>query len=428
VHRRSFRRVLPAAALALGLATVGLVATSATANTFSPITCLTNCTAVFDTANGTFTSDPAVTQLTATVTGAAGEIATGAGPLAASSVGGPGGSTTVDLGTAYAAVPIAVVVGTTAGSAGSASSIASGTLIAIAGGGGQAGFAGALDIAANQVSATYPGGTGGSPSGPGVTSGTAGTAFGTATENGEGGVSAGGPGGTGTGNNGTAGTNSNGTGIVAGGAGGSLAIASINPPSPTTYTGGVGGQGYAGGGGGAVATGIDGGDLTIESVGAGGGGSGFLASGFTATSGTPNTSLGSVTFTYSFTPTATTTATSVHRGDTIPVVISGLPSNVPFTLVFDGVTVGSGTSDPAGGATISFVVSATQAGGSFPVQVVVGGAVAASTTNVAVVVPALAATGVVVSPWVVGGAALFVVVGILLLVLRRRLAPGRARL
>jgi hypothetical protein len=416
MHRRAVRSL--AAALTLGgLAAFVLGAGSAAADSASSATCLTGCTAVFDTAGGTgtFTADPSVTSLTVTVQGAAGAPATTAGPLASTSIGGPGGSTTVDLlGSSFASGPLAVTVGATGGAASVASG---GNLIVVAGGGGGAGYVGRLDLP-DQIFSTYAGGTGGSPSAPGVTAGTAGTVLLNPASNGAGGATTGGAAGAsaGGGTTGTAGANSNGATVAAGGAGASQTVLAVN-------TAGAGGSGFAGGGGGSIARNLrDSDDNPFDVVGAGGGGSGFLATGLTATAGTANTGAASVTFRYSFSPTVSTTATTVQPGGTVPVAIAGLPANVPFTLVFDGTTVASGMSGANGSATSSFVVAASQAPGSFPVQLVVGGTVAASTSDVTIPRPELAATGVTVAGWTAPGAVAAIVLGILLVVFRRRTA------
>lgn len=428
MRRRLIRTIVPASAVALGLAAVVFGAAPATADSVSPATCLSGCTAVFDTVGTTtFTVPPAAVDVTATVVGAAGAAAPVAITLDPTAVGGPGGDATVDLGTNYSGASLDVSVGGTGGG----SSIASGgSLLAVAGGGGGGGYAGLLNLP-GQIFATYPGGVGGSPAAPGVAAGTSGSAFGTLAANGGGGTSAGGVGGSGDAA-GTSGVAPDDTQVVAGGLGGTLVINS------TTHTGGAGGSGYSGGGGGAIARNVPNGDDSVDVVAPGGGGSGFLAAGLTATTGPANAGGASVTFTWSFAPTASTTTTTAHPGDAITVSVAGLPSNVPFTVTFDGATVATGTSDPSGAATVTFTVAADQELGSFPVQIVVGGAVAASTTDVAVVAApvttptttpttsastgTLAATGSTLPVWLIAISALAIAAGAGMLVLRRRMA------
>jgi len=288
--------------LALGVASVGLIAGPAFADSQSPSTCVTACTAVFTTAGSTptFVVPNGITSLTVTVTGGKGAEASSSIQVSGTQ-GGPGGSTTVDLGAVAGGTTYQVTVG----NIGEGSSVSrAGTLLVVAGGGGQAGFLGRLNLP-DQVSGDFAGGTGGSPTGPGIFAGTDGTTPNGTTENGHGGaVAAGGAAGTGD-TNGTDGTNPNTTSIVAGGAGASEVVPVQDPPNPdvpTTFTAGNGGSGYSGGGGGAITRGLlDGDGNPFDVVGGGGGGSGFLAPGLTATAGTLNsTTTGSVTFTYSF--------------------------------------------------------------------------------------------------------------------------------
>ena len=217
---------------------------------------------------------------------------------------------------------------------------------------------------------------------------------------------------------------------MAGGTGSTIAIGAVD------RTGGAGGAGYAGGGAGGVMRNVSNGDLDIDVVAPGGGGSGYLAPGLTATANPGNPGIAEVTVTWSYAPAATTTSSvvaSVLPGATVPVSVTGLPAGVAFTATFDGTTVFSGTSDANGAAAFSFVLASTQRAGSFPVQIVVGSAVAASTAPVTVAAVAatavdpaapgaatLAATGSSV-PWIIVVVAVVLLAGgAVLLVIRAR--------
>ncbi|MFJ3391728.1 hypothetical protein [Leifsonia aquatica] len=422
------RRLLPATLSVLGaVATAALLAVAPTAAVGAPApVCITDCTVTFDTPSTGIVGIPVgVTSVSATVTGGAGApVAAQISPDPAG-VGGTGGSATIDLGAAYAGKTLGFTVG---GVGGGSSISADGSTLAIAGGGGGAGYAGLLTLP-DQVFASYAGGAGGAPATTGVTPGGSGAAFGTLPANGIGGSTVGGAGGTGVAP-GTAGLSPAGGLPVAGGTGSTIAIGAFD------RTGGAGGAGYAGGGAGGVMRNVSNGDLDIDVVAPGGGGSGYLAPGLTATANPGNPGVAAVTVTWSFSPAATTTSStvaSVLPGATVPVSVTGLPAGVAFAGTFDGTTVFSGTSDANGAATFSFVLADTQRAGSFPVQIVVGTAVVASTAPVTVAAVAataanpaapgaatLAATGSSV-PWIiVVVAAVLVVGGAVLLVIRAR--------
>lgn len=86
------------------------------------------------------------------------------------SVGGPGGVTTVSFGSDYAGQTLWFAVGGTEQGSALQDSDAVMNLLAVAGGGGQGGYAGRFDLP-DQIFATYPGGEGGAPSGPGIAPG-----------------------------------------------------------------------------------------------------------------------------------------------------------------------------------------------------------------------------------------------------------------
>ena len=381
-----------------GAAIVGIVAVtlagafsgSASADSLPAADCVTACTATFDTAGATDTLliPTGITSLTATIAGAAGAPASFAITNDPTAVGGPGGATLVDLGTAYAGDTLTFGIGNT----GHGSYLQDGsTLLAVAGGGGGGGYAGLLDDP-GQIFATYPGGNGGAPSAPGVAPGANGAAFGSLAANGGGGTAAAGTAGTGdfdaTAGGATTTVTAVDSTLAAGGTGGTF----TDGTTSITHNGGAGGSGYTGGGGGAIARNVPNGDDNVDVVAPGGGGAGYLDASLTAQDEPFNTGTGSVSFTWSFTPTITTTTTTAHRGDTVPVTITGLPANEPFTVVFDGTTVITGTSDGSGDATESFVVGSGQVAGSFALSLVAGGSTAATSDPVTVIV-VLAATG-----------------------------------
>jgi hypothetical protein len=385
------RRLSGAALVGLiALACTSFFAAPATADTPAPADCVTACTSTFDTVLGAglFTVPDGITSLTATVAGAAGAPPPVTITSDPSAVGGSGGVTTVDLGASYANEPIVFGVGGT----GEGSYIQTPTtLLAVAGGGGGGGYAAYLDDA-GQILATYPGGNGGAPSAPGVAPGASGAAFGSLAANGGGGTVAAGVAGTGD-DNGTAGgattiTSFAGSILAAGGTGGTF----TDTTTTITHHGGAGGSGYTGGGGGAISRNVPNGDVPADVVAPGGGGAGYLDASLTAQDEPFNTGGGYVSFTWSFTPTISTTTTTAHRGDAVPVTITGLPANEPFTVTFDGTTVVTGASDGSGDATESFVVGSGQVAGSFALSLVAGGDTVATSDPVTVIV-VLAATG-----------------------------------
>ena len=286
------------------LAGAALLAAPAAADT-PPITGCTSCTATYNSAgeSATFVVPTKIKTLTVTVSGAAGGTVPEALTSLPDPVGGSGGVTTVNLGTAYAGQTLLLGVG----HVGQGSFIqTTSLLLAVAGGGGSNGYAGYLDDAPPQVFATYLGGAGGSPAGPGIAPGADGTAFpGTPVgqdANGLGGTATGGAGGTGDdpGSDGGAAMllNPAGSTLAPGGAGGSY----TDPATNVTHVGGAGGTGYTGGGGGAVATAVPAGDFPVGLVAPGGGGSGYLDASLTATAGTPNTGAASIVFHWTVTP------------------------------------------------------------------------------------------------------------------------------
>jgi hypothetical protein len=378
--------------------------------------CVLACTATFDTPSAAegVAIPSGITSLTATISGAAGAQAPAFAVQLAGGAASRGGVTTVDLGTTYAGQTLTLGVGDT----GEGSYLQSGfTLLVVAGGGGGAGYTGRLDLD-GQISSTQPGGDGGSPSAPGVTPGSNAAVSGLPSVNGGGGTTVGGTAGTGTAANGADG----GLSTIITGAGTTLAAGGVGPTATingNVQVSGSGGSGYTGGGSGGRTTVLDSDDNPTDIVGGGGGGAGFLAPGLTGTPGDPNTSTGSVVVTWSFSPTISTTTTTAHRGDTVPVTITGLPALAAFTVVFDGTTVITGTSDASGDATESFTVGSGQVAGSFALSLVAGGGAVAASDPVAVIV-VLAATGSG-SPALPGAlAALLILAGAAVVVIRRR--------
>jgi hypothetical protein len=391
VTRNHLARRLSAAALAgvIALAFASIFSGSALADSLPASGCVTACTATFNTVGTTETlAIPAgISSLTATVSGAAGAEAPAFAVALAGAAASNGGVTTVDLGTTYAGQTLTLGVGDT----GEGSYLQAGSaLLVVAGGGGGAGYGGRLDLD-GQISSTQPGGDGASPSVAGITSGADADVFGVPSVNGGGGTTIGGTAGIGNDANGANGSAT----TTTTGAGSTLAAGGVGPTSTidgNLQVSGSGGTGYTGGGAGGRTTVVDSDDNPTDIVGGGGGGSGFLASGLTGTPGDPNTSTGSVVLTWSFTPTISTTTTTAHRGDTVPVTITGLPADEAFTVTFDGTTVVTDTSDGSGNATESFVVGSGQTAGNFALDLVAGGGTVATSDPVAVIV-VLAATG-----------------------------------
>lgn len=256
-----------------------------------------------------------------------------------------------------------------------------GALIAVAGGGGGGGYAGYLS-SADQVLAALPGGNGGSPVNAGINPGADGTVFFGTTLQGRGGSSGGGAGG------GMAGAGSP-TTVVAPGF---VTLAAGGPGTAQAFgavqaSGGDGGTGFTGGGGGGINGSVPNGDVPVGVVGAGGGGSGFLADGYVAAALAPNAGNGYVTFSWSFAPVIGSSVAHTERDATIPVTITGLPVLQDFDVVFDGVTVLSGTSDATGSFAGTFVIDSDQAEGDFVLELWVGGVAVASSTDITVTVP-----------------------------------------
>lgn len=368
-----------------GFVVIAALPQSAAASSIPPADCVLNCTAMFDTGGSTlsFTVPQRISTLNATVAGPAGAPASVAITNDPTGVGGPGGASVVALGASHGGATLHFGIG--AQGQGSTLFDEANALLAIAGGGGGGGYA-AYFAWADQILANYPGGAGASPVTAGVTPGEDGAAFGAQAFNGKGSGAAG------------IGTVPGATGaasipvlapfipLPAGGAGGSLAVDGI------THVGGAGGTGYGGGGGGAIQRNVPAGDVDVDVVAPGGGGAGFLAAGLSASAGTPNTGSGYVSFTWSYNPAVSTPAPSTAKpGATIPVSVSGLPTATAFRVVFNGVTVASGTTDGQGIAVASFSIPVGQAAGDFPWTLVVGDVVVASSD--AITIPAAATTG-----------------------------------
>lgn len=293
-------RVVPFIVSAAVFAAIAAAA-PASADTLPAADCRTDCTAVFDTTGIHSLAIPAgVTELTATVAGAAGARAPGALVILPDATGGAGGATTADLGTSHGGTTLTISVGGTG--EGSAIADAEGGLLVVAGGGGGGGYAGRLELP-DQVFAAFPGGDGGAPSAPGIAPGGDATAFGGGAFNGLGGAALGGAGGSAglPGVIGLAGDD------VTTSAPGAIALAAGGPGGVLVFQGsdpieaGDGGSGYTGGGGGAVdLDAVDGGDdIFLDVAAPGGGGSGYLAAGLTAAAEEPNAGAASVTVTWS---------------------------------------------------------------------------------------------------------------------------------
>jgi hypothetical protein len=423
--------VIPALAAVAAFGVVGpLGGAGAAAATAAPATpCLTECAATFDTPGqtATFTPPAGIATLSVTVSGAAGAAAPVAITHDPTARGGRGGSATIDLGPFYVGYPFSITLG---GVGGAAQLKIGDSLIAMAGGGGGGGYAGYLDQP-DQILATYPGGDGGAPTDSAyLTEGAPGVAFGDLAANGQGATDLGGSGGTGDGTpgdvNGKTGHAADYYSLESGGAGASAEIAGV------VHTAGAGGDGYAGGGGGAIDRGVDNGDTPVDLVAPGGGGSGYLLPDRPVVAEAPNTGAASIVFHWSYAPAATTTATSVQPGDTVPVSVTGLPPALNVALSFDGTTVATGSTGSDGTASLSFVVGAAQRAGSFPIQLIVGDDVVASTAAVSVTVPAaspsttptptptvsvvssarLADTGSTTPMWPIAGAGMLLVAGV----------------
>lgn len=406
------RPMAAAGAVLLAAGSVFFAGSAASADLFPSSECVIDCVVTIDTAGtGTVDVPAGVTSLTVTVAGGAGVAPAQATHIFPDAVGGAGGVSTVELGAAYAGTTFSYAVG--GSGEGSAVGVDASTLLVIAGGGGDAGYSGRLDLSdPDQIFGSSPGGAGGAPTAPGYAAGGDGT--GTAA-NGGGAAAGAGVGGFGSlaiGNAGgssdmTAGTITLGQGALGGSA--SLAAA---------HAAGAGGSGaFGGGGAGITYMEIDENPLYI--VGAGGGGSGFLATGLTGVAST-NDGTGFVTFEWSYSPAISTDSTRVHGGDSVSAEIAGLPASRAFTVVFDGAVVASGTADSAGAATVTFAVASTQAAGAFPLVLTVAGVSVASSAAIEVSAPELAATGAeTAAPLTVGGA-LLLAGAALLFVARRR--------
>ncbi|MGO4102437.1 hypothetical protein AB4Y63_00655 [Leifsonia sp. YAF41] len=382
--RRATKLFSSIAAVGIGIVGAGLVAQPASA-TPPASDCVTACTVTFSTTGPgqTFTIPTGISSLHATIAGSAGAPASFAITNDPTAVGGGGGAASLDLGASYAGSTFTFGVGATG--AGTSLQDSDNTLLAVAGGGGGGGYAAYFQWP-DQILATYPGGDGAAPATLGVTAGGDGTAFGTLAANGTGGTAVGGQAGTGDSTGSTDGTLTTLSAGVptlgAGGVGGSLTVGA-------THVGGAGGGGYTGGGGGAVKRNVPGGDVDVDVVAPGGGGSAFLAVDLAASALAPNPNGGYVSFIWDYTPTIDNplpgatpgTPPVVKRGAIIPVRIAGLPAAAPFSVLFDGEVVASGTTDASGTAIASFTIPETQSAGTYTFALRVG------TTTVAVSAP-----------------------------------------
>lgn len=386
-------------ALLLAAGSLFIGSSAASADSFPSSECVIDCVVTIDTAGSGSVAVPAgVTSLTVTVAGGAGVAPSQATRIFPDAVGGAGGVTTVELGSAGGGTTFSYIVGGT--SEGSAVGVDDSTVLVVAGGGGDSGYAGRLDLDdPDQIFGFFPGGVGGAPTAPGFAAGGDGTApeangFGASVA-----VGAGGPGSIAVGNAGGYADMAAGT-ITLGAAG--LGGTASSPDVATSHLGGSGGTGaYGGGGGGVTRTEIDENPLYI--VGAGGGGSGYLAGGLTGVAST-NEGAGYVTFEWSYSPSISMTVSTVHAGDTVTATIAGLPASRAFSVVFDGAVVASGSADASGAASVSFAVASTQRAGSFPLTLTVADVTVAASAAVTVEGPVLAATGAETTvPLIVGG-------------------------
>lgn len=396
MDRRTKKLFSSIAVVGLGIMAVGLVAQPASAVPVND--CVTACTATFSSTGAaqSFTIPTGISALSATVAGSAGAPASVAVTHDPTAVGGSGGVASLDLGPTSAGKTFTFGIGATG--AGTYLQGSDTTLLAVAGGGGGGGYAAYLQWP-DQILGVYPGGEGGAPATTGVTAGTDGGAFGTLAANGAGGTTVGGQAGTGNSTGSTSGSTLTMLAGVptlgSGGVGGQLLY------GPITHAAGNGGGGFTGGGGGAVQRNVPGGDVGVDVIAPGGGGSAFLAAGLTATAQTPNTGSGYVSFTWDYAPTientlpGTTPGTTpvVNRGTAVPVRVAGLPAMVPFTVMFDGVAVVSGTTDASGTAIASFTISSTQSAGTYSFQLRVGTETVAVSDPITVTVPTTGGTG-----------------------------------
>jgi hypothetical protein len=387
------------AVVGLGIMSAGLVAQSATADTLPAANCVTACTATFDTpGDGTFTIPAGISTLTATIAGAAGAPASFAITNDPTGVGGNGGAAALELGSSYAGSTLTFGVGATGN--GSYLQGKNDRLLAVAGGGGGGGYAAYFQWP-DQILAVYPGGDGGAPATAGITPGNNGQAFGNHVANGRGGTElddegVGGIGGLApSASNGTPGQpgrsitaiNSGAVTLASGGAGGSFFAAS--------HVGGAGGSGYSGGGGGAVQRFVPNGDVDVDVVAPGGGGSAYLDAAVSAIAQSPNARGGYVSFTWAYSPriknslpgTTPGVAPIVKRGNTVPVSIDGLPANVEYTVVFDGAVVASGVTGATRTAQTSFVIPLTQGAGTYSFSLLLGTTAVAVSQPIVVDVP-----------------------------------------
>lgn len=335
----SIRRLAVGAGGVLALATAAALGAylPASADSATSAGCRTNCVTTFDTVGTHDLVIPSdVTSLTVTLAGAAGapvspQITT------QPSAGGQGGVSTITLdAAAYAGTTLQGGVG----DVGQGSFLAAeggATLLAVAGGGGGAGYAGYLTMP-DQILAVYPGGNGGAPASAGVAPGGDAAAFGSLAANGQGGTSSAGAGGAGDANgaNGGPSTSTNPVALAAGGAGGSLVIGS------TTHAGGAGGSGYTGGGGGGIQRNVDNGDVPVDVVAPGGGGSGYLAAGLTAVAGAGNGAAASVTVTWTLAPLPASPTSTTPAAPAAPALADTgsndlLPISVGAVLLLAGV-------------------------------------------------------------------------------------------
>lgn len=363
---------------AAALTLVGFAAPAALADTAAADGCVLECSATFDTAGvHVFTVPVGALELSASLAGSAGGLASNS--LDPGAIGGGGGAATIALGDSHSTEQFTFGLG--AQGSGSYLRGPDGALIAIAGGGGGGGYAGYLHYP-DQVLAALPGGNGGSPVNEGVNDGQEGTVFHGTSLQGRGGTTNGGAGGWASGAGSSTTLIDPASVILApGGSGAAQTFTSVNAVA------GAGGSGHTGGGGGGINGSVPNGDVRVGVVGAGGGGSGFLADGYAAAALAPNAGNGYVTFSWSYAPVIGSSVAHTERDAAIPVTITGLPVLQDFDVVFDGVTVLSGTSDVTGAFAGPFVIDSDQAEGDFALELWVGGVAVASSTGITVTVP-----------------------------------------
>ena len=186
-------------------------------------------------------------------------------------------------------------------------------------------------------------------------------------------------------------------------------------------------------------------------VGAGGGGSGYLAPGLSATSTSANTGDGTVTITYSLAAAVTAPTGVVRPGTVQSASVATLPPNSAFVGTIGAHTVANGVTDANGVASFTFTVPLDVTGpqvlsisvngvtvgqsAAFTVEAAVtpspaggpgpgGGSAVGGSNGTAVVATdsgttALANTGSHLPGWPAPAAAALVLAGLVLMVMRR---------